>query len=75
MNKIIDDDKNGNLTSYNISGIAGSGKTHIIKALVMYFKDEIQCTSFQGVAAGLIHGKTIHEFCGMKIDGTVAPEK
>ena len=40
----------------------------------MYFKDEIECISFQGVAAGLIHGKTIHEFCGMKKEGVMPPE-
>ena len=40
----------------------------------MYFKDELQCLSFQGVAAGLIHGKTIHSFLGMGKGGLMKPE-
>ena len=41
----------------------------------MYFKDELQCTSFQGVAAGLIRGKTIHSFLGLSKGGVIKKEK
>ena len=40
----------------------------------MQFKDEIQCLSFQGVAASLIHGSTIHSFLGLDMDGKMTPE-
>ena len=40
----------------------------------MQFKDEIQCLSFQGVAAGLIHGTTIHSFLGLNMQGNMKPE-
>lgn len=41
----------------------------------MQFKDEIQCLSFQGVAAGLIHGTTIHTFLGLNMEGNISPER
>ena len=55
--------------------MAGCGKTHVIKALSMYFKDKLQNLSFQGVAASLIHGTTIHNFLGINKNGKSTSEK
>ena len=41
----------------------------------MYFKTRIQNLSYQGIAAGLVHGQTIHEFLGMSITGSVGKNK
>ena len=40
----------------------------------MYFQEKVQNLSFQGIAAGLIHGKTVHSFFGLKGNANMTTE-
>jgi PIF1-like helicase len=60
-----------------VGGMAGTGKSQVIKALMDFFKSRNESHRFvvvapTGTAAALLHGSTYHSFLGVPIDGQTA---
>ena len=60
-----------------VGGMAGTGKSQVIKALMEFFKSRNESHRFvvlapTGTAAALLHGSTYHSILGVPIDGQTA---
>jgi len=60
-----------------VGGMAGTGKSQVIKALMDFYKSRNESHRFvvlapTGTAAALLHGSTYHSFLGVPIDGQTA---
>jgi len=60
-----------------VGGMAGTGKSQVIKALMDFFKSRNESHRFvvlapTGTAAALLHGSTYHSILGVPIDGQTA---
>ena len=84
MTEILNYNKNNNylycsqkealraMVNYSVflTGPAGSGKTHLIKALVKHcykINKRVAITAMTGSAAYLINGRTLHSWAGIKL--------
>jgi len=60
-----------------VGGMAGTGKSQVIKALMNFLHPEMNLTDLgvlapTGTAAALLHGSTYHSILGVPIDGQTA---
>jgi len=60
-----------------VGGMAGTGKSQVIKALMNFFTSRNESHRFvvlapTGTAAALLHGSTYHSILGVPIDGQTA---